>query len=65
MWIWVIVIAVVIGAVIGLISSGGNLEEALKGGAGAGCVVGGCLIRIAIAAISIIVILWLFGLLFG
>ena len=64
MWIWIIIIAVVIGAIIGFAQSG-EKEDAMGGAMASGCFAIGCLGRLAIAAITIIVILWLFGLLFG
>ena len=66
MWFWIIVIAVVIGGIIGALNSDGNSGESAASGAMAGgCLAVGCLTRIAIAAIGIIVVLWLFGALFG
>lgn len=58
MWIWVVIIAAVTGAVIGFARSGKG-EDALGGAAAGGCVAASCLIRIAIAAAVIIAILWL------
>ena len=64
MWIWIIIIAVIIGAAIGYFNSGKS-EDAVGGAMAGGCLAAGCLGRLAVAAISIIIILWLFGLLFG
>ncbi len=63
MWIWVIIIAVAIGAFIGYLNRG-DVEDALGGAMAGGCLATGCLIRIAIAAIGILFILWLFRVLF-
>lgn len=62
MWIWVIIIGAIIGAIIGLCCNDG---DAASGAAAGGCMAAGCLIRIALAAIGILIILWLFGVLFG
>ncbi len=63
MWIWIIIIAVVIGALVGFFNRG-NIGDALGGAMAGGCLATGCLIRIAIAAIGILFILWLFKVLF-
>ncbi len=68
MWIWVIVIAVVIGGIIGLFSSRGGEsagENARNGAMAGGCMAAGCLWRIFLVGISIVIILWLFKILFG
>lgn len=67
MWIWIIVIACVIGAIFGFANSDGDnaAGDAAGGALAGGCMAAGCLGRIAIAALGIIVILWLFNLLFG
>ena len=65
MWFWVIVIAVVIGAIIGFLNSDGEGGGAAEGAMAGGCLAASCITRIAIAAISILLILWLFGALFG
>lgn len=65
MWIWVVVIAVIIGAGVGFFGGDGKSEDALEGAMAGGCMAGHCLFRVAIAAISIIVVIWLFGMLFG
>lgn len=65
MWIWIIVIAVIIGALVGFFNGDGNSDDALGGALAGGCMAGSCLVRIAIAAIGIIIVLWLFGFLFG
>ena len=64
MWIWIIIIAVVIGAIIGFAQSG-EKEDAVSGAMAGGCLAVGCLGRIAIAALVIIGILWLASALFG
>ncbi|GEM_PF-867549 len=66
MWIWVIIIACVIGGLIGYITSDGkNAGSDAAGGAFAGgCMAAGCLLRIAFIALGIMFILWLFGFLF-
>lgn len=64
MWIWIIIIAIITGAIIGFAQSG-EKKDAMGGAMAGGCLAVGCLGRLAIAAITIIVILWLFGLLFG
>ncbi len=64
MWIWIIVIAVVIGAFIGYAQEGKS-EDAVGGAMAGGCMAAGCIMRIAIAAIGILLVLWLFGALFG
>lgn len=63
MWIWIIVIAVIIGAIVGFASSGKS-EDAASGALAGGCMAASYLVRLAIAAISIIVILWLFSVIF-
>jgi hypothetical protein len=65
MWLYVIVIAVIIGAVIGYFGGDGNTDDAFEGAMAGGCMAGSCLLRIAIAALGIIFIIWLFGVLFG
>ncbi len=65
MWIWVIVIAVIIGAIWGYFASDGEGGGAAEGAMAGGCMAANCLFRIAIAAIGIIAVLWLFGVLFG
>lgn len=64
MWIWIIIIAVIIGAIIGFAQSG-EKEDAVDGAMAGGCLAASCLMRLAIAALIIIGILWLFGVLFG
>jgi len=65
MWFWIIVTAVVIGGLLGLISSNGDSSEAANGAMAGGCMAASCLVRLAIAAIGILLILWLFGAIFG
>ncbi len=64
MWIWVILIAVAIGAIVGF-AQDGKSEDAVGGAMAGGCMAAGCLMRLAMAALGIIVILWLFSLMFG
>ncbi len=66
MWIWIIIIAVIIGALWGAMSSDGdNGAGAAAGAITAGCLAGGCLLRLFVAGMFILGILWLFGLIFG
>lgn len=60
----IIVIAVVIGAIYGYAQSGKG-EDAVGGGMAGVYMAAGCLGRLAIAALSIIFILWLFSVIFG
>ena len=64
MWIWVIIIAVIVGAAIGYFNSGKS-EDAASGALAGGCLAAGCLVRLAVAALGILLVLWLFGVLFG
>lgn len=67
MWIWIIVIAIIIGAILGASSSkdgergAGAFSGALMGGMGCGYV----LFQIFLWGAGIIIVLWLFGNLFG
>ena len=67
MWIWIIIGAVIIGAIIGFFASEGESKgtDAAQGAMAGGCMAVGCLGRIALVAITIMIILWLFGKLFG
>lgn len=65
MWFWIIVAAVVIGGILGFISSDGDSSEAASGAMAGGCMAASCLVRLAMAAIGILLILWLFGTIFG
>lgn len=67
MWIWIIIIAAAIGAIFGFINSeNGEEGDGVAGGAMVGVFMAiGCLARIAIAVLSILFVLWLFGQLFG
>ena len=67
MWIWIIIAAIVIGAIIGFLGSDENSggEGAAQGAMAGGCMAVGCLARIAIAGLSILLILWIFDCLFG
>lgn len=67
MWFWLIVIAVVVGAILGAISSDKGEEKA---GAFSGAVAGGMgcgyiLFQIFIWGLGIMIMLWLFGAIFG
>ena len=67
MWFWLIVIAVVVGAIWGAISSDKGEEKA---GAFSGAVAGGMgcgyiLFQILIWGLGIMIMLWLFGAIFG
>lgn len=64
MWIWVIIIAVIAGGIIGACSPDNEKEDALGGAMAGGCIAMGCLARIAITAVFIIGILWLAKMLF-
>lgn len=64
MWIWIIIIAVAIGAFFGFATSGKS-EDAVGGAVAGGCMAAGCIIKIALAALGIIIVLWLFNLLFS
>lgn len=65
MWFWIIVIAVIVGAIWGWLSSDGKSDGAVNGGCMGGMAAMGCLFRLAMAAIGIIIILWLFEAIFG
>ncbi|WP_300814033.1 hypothetical protein [uncultured Bacteroides sp.] len=64
MWIWIIIIAVIVGAIIGF-SNSGKTEDAVDGAMAGGCLAAGCIMRIAILVLSLLFVLWLFSLLFG
>lgn len=65
MWIWIIIIAVIIGAVIGFLGSNGDSEEAVQGGLAGGCMAANCLFRIFLIGVSLLIIISLFNWLFG
>lgn len=67
MWFWIIVIACIIGAIIGFFGSDGdNAGEGAAGGClTGGCMAASCLGRLALTALSILLVLWLFGVIFG
>lgn len=67
MWIWILIGAIVIGAIIGFLNSdsGNAKEDATQGALMGGCLAASCLVRIGIAALIIFAIIWLFGFLFG
>lgn len=59
MWIWIIIIAGVIGAIIAFCNSG-RINDALEGALTGGCFAGSCLFQILISAIGIFITIWLF-----
>lgn len=67
MWIWVIIIAIIIGAIWGALSSDegergtGAFSGAVMGGMGCGFI----LFRIFLWGLGIMLLIWLFGSLFG
>ena len=66
MWIWIIIGACVIGAIIGFFGSDDKSGADAAGGALAGgCMAASCLARLAIAALIILGTLWLFGVIFS
>lgn len=64
MWFWIIIIAIIVGAIFGYLNSGKS-EDAIEGAMAGGCMAAGCIGRLAIFALSIIIVLWLIGFLFG
>lgn len=66
LWLKIIVGCCIIGAIIGLFYSNGKnpLSNAANGAVTGGCMAAGCILRIAIAALIILGILWIFGILF-
>lgn len=65
MWIWIIIGACAIGAIIGFLNSDGDSSDAAGGALAGGCIAIGCLGRLAFAGIIIIGILWLCQVIFG
>lgn len=67
MWIWIIIIAIIIGAIWGALTSkdGEKSEGAFAGAVTGGMGCGYILIHIFILGASIMILLWLFGTLFG
>lgn len=65
MWFWIIVIAAIIGALWGYFSGNGDEGGAAAGGCMGAMFAGSCLFRLAITALCIIGIIWLFGVIFG
>ena len=63
-WLWVILGVGVIGAIIGYLKSG-DASEAAAGGIGAALGCGSVIAQIAIGVLSLVVVIWLFGWLFG
>lgn len=63
MWFLILLAFVVIGGIIGALS---NKEDGALNGVIGGLYVGGsCLLQLFIAGISIFIVVWLFGLIFG
>ncbi|CDE40384.1 MAG: hypothetical protein EGP67_05865 [Bacteroidales bacterium] len=60
MWIWIIVIAVVIGGIWGYLNSNGDAGDAFGGAAAGGCLAAGCLFRLLIVGLGIFLTIWLF-----
>ena len=65
MWFWIIVIAAIIGALWGYFGGNGDEGSAAAGGCMGALFAGNCLLQLAITAISIIAVIWLFGVIFG
>lgn len=68
MWLWIIIIAIVIGAILGAIF--GSKDDDAGSGAASGAMAGGCLAigclgRLALWGICIIIGLWLLNAIFG
>lgn len=64
-WIWIIVVAAVIGAAIGFFSGKGDGEDAAQGAMAGGCMAASCLLRLFLAGLSIMLVIWLFSAIFG
>jgi hypothetical protein len=63
MWIWILVIFAIGGAILGAMS---DEEGGALGGCLAGLFAGGsCLVRLLITGLSILFILWICGAIFG
>lgn len=65
MWIWIIIIAAVVGGLMGFFGSDGDGSEATGGAMAGGCLAASCLGRLALTALGIILVLWLFSAIFG
>lgn len=67
MWLWIIIGAVVIGGIFGFLSSDSDSKggDAASGALAGGCMAVGCLGKLAFAALGILLVLWLFGAIFG
>lgn len=65
MWIWILIIAVIIGGIWGWLNGDGSGDDALSGAMAGGCLAGNCLFRLLLAGLTILFILWLFNLMFG
>lgn len=67
MWLWILIAAIIIGAIIGAISSkDGERGEGAVGGAvttGLGC--GYFLFQLLLIGLAIVFVVWLIGFLFG
>lgn len=61
----ILIIAVILGAIVGFMTGDGKAEDALSGAMAGGCMAGNCLMRLLLAGLSILVILWLFNSVFG
>ncbi len=62
MWLVIILVFVVIGAIWGASSTDGDASSGAMMG---GCLAAGCLARLFMAGAVILVTLWLFGAIFG
>lgn len=65
MWIWILIIAVIIGGIWGWLNGDGSGDDSLSGAMAGGCLAGNCLFRLLLAGLTILFILWLFNLMFG
>lgn len=64
-WLWVILVVGIIGAIIGYFSSNGDKGEAAAAGVGAAMGCGSVIFQIFLTVLSIAIVFWLFGCLFG
>lgn len=60
--ITIIIVVAVIGAIIGFLNSGGKMEDAAAGAVAGAVGSTGCMIQLIIAAIPVLVGLWLISL---
>lgn len=66
MWIWILIIFAVGGAILGALSDDNKSGEGALGGCLAGLFTGGsCLVQLLIAGLGILLTIWLFGAIFG